>query len=151
MLKYYEFVENVWPANLVFVIYFSTQCVETVKQLDNDRYFQLTRWSRANATSLDGPGFESRLWEGFFMLEYVCVCVCCCCCYCCYCCCCCCCCCCQLSRNFVINFAMLIRLVYLTFRNVYDRLQGYQDTDLASLSYICFIIGCFFTWKQVRY
>jgi len=36
-----------------------------------------------------------------------------------------------LSRNFVIHLEMLIPLVYWTYCKICDRLQGYQDTDLA--------------------
>jgi len=36
-------------------------------------------------------------------------------------------------KHFAIPFAMLIYLVYLTYCKICGRLQGYKDTDLASL------------------
>ena len=65
------FVENVWPANLALFIYVSTHCVETVKWLDYNRYFKLTRWCSGNASALGarGPGFNPRLLQGFFMFD----------------------------------------------------------------------------------
>ena len=47
-----KFVENVWPANSALFIYGQTLCVKTVKQLYNNRYFQLTRRTRGNAPDL---------------------------------------------------------------------------------------------------
>jgi len=63
-----DFVENVWPANSALFIYVSTHCVETV--LNNNRYFQLTRWCRGNESSVvaRGPGFNSTLRQGFLCL-----------------------------------------------------------------------------------
>ena len=51
ILKYYRknLVKNVWPANSALLFYVSTQYVKTVKSLDNNRYFQLIRWSCVNA------------------------------------------------------------------------------------------------------
>jgi len=61
------FVENVWPANLTLFIYVSTHCIETVKWLDYNRHFQLTRWCSGNTSALGarGPGFNPRLRQGF--------------------------------------------------------------------------------------
>jgi len=109
------FVENVWPANSALFIYVSTHCVEKVKWLDYNRYSQLTRWCSGNASALGArsPGFNPRLRQGFFMFDFLYWC------------------CCvfiflskthYLSQKFVIPFAMLIYLVYLTYCNIYDRL-----------------------------
>ena len=38
-----------------------------------------------------------------------------------------------LSQKYAIPFTMLIYLVYLTYCKICDRLEGYKDTDLASL------------------
>ena len=69
------FVENVWPAKLALFVYDSTHCVETVKWLDYNRYSQLTRWCRGNASALGakGPVFNPRLSQGFlcFMFCFV--------------------------------------------------------------------------------
>jgi len=110
------FVENVWPANLALFIYVSTHCVETVKWLDYNRYCQLTRWCSGNASALGarGPGFNSRIRQGFlcfifcfvvvvfFLFFY------------------------QkthyLSQKFAIPFTVLIYLVYLTYCKICDRL-----------------------------
>jgi len=48
-------------------------CVETVKYLDNNRYVQLTRWSRGNASALCArcPAFNSRLCQGVLCLIFV--------------------------------------------------------------------------------
>ena len=40
-----------------------------------------------------------------------------------------------LSQTFAIPFTILINLVYLRYCKIYDRLKGYKDTDLASLTY----------------
>ena len=62
------FDENVWRANLALCIYVSIHCVETVKWLDYNRYSQLTRWCSGSTSVLGarGPGFSSRLPQGFF-------------------------------------------------------------------------------------
>jgi len=39
-----------------------------------------------------------------------------------------------LSQKFAIPFTLLINLVYLTYYKICDRLKGYKDTDLASLT-----------------
>jgi len=39
-----------------------------------------------------------------------------------------------LSRNVAIPIAMLIHSIYLTYCKICDRLKGYQDTDIASLT-----------------
>ena len=72
------FVENVWPANVALFIYVSTHCVETVKWLDYNRYFQLTRWCSGNASAWGarGPGFNPQIGQGFFMFHFL---LCCCC------------------------------------------------------------------------
>ena len=75
LLKYSEktdLVENVWPANLRWFVYVSTNYVETIKKLDSNRYVQLSRWSRVNATECGARGFvsESRLWQGFVCLLF---------------------------------------------------------------------------------
>jgi len=69
LLQKKGFVENVWPANLALFIYVSTHCIETVKWLDFNRYSQLTRWCRGNASALcaRGPGFNPRLRQGYFV------------------------------------------------------------------------------------
>ena len=75
-VKYYRknvFVENVWPANLALFVYVSTHCVETVKWLDYNRFFQLTRWCSGNASALGarGPGFNPRHRQGVLCLIFV--------------------------------------------------------------------------------
>ena len=40
----------------------------------------------------------------------------------------------HLSQKFTIPFTILIYLAYLRYCKIYNRLQGYKDTDLASLS-----------------
>jgi len=62
----------VWPAHLALFIYISTHCIETVKYLDNNRYSQLTWWCRGNTSALGarGPGFNSRLRQGFLCLIF---------------------------------------------------------------------------------
>jgi len=64
------FVENVWPANFALFIYVSTHCVEAVKQLDYNRYSQLTRWCSGNACALGagGPWFNPQLRQGSICL-----------------------------------------------------------------------------------
>ena len=54
------FVENVWPANMALFFCVSTNCVETVKWLDHNRYSQLTRWCSGNASASGarGPWFN---------------------------------------------------------------------------------------------
>jgi len=37
-----------------------------------------------------------------------------------------------LSQKFAIPFTILIYLVYLRYCKIYDRLEGYKDTDIAS-------------------
>jgi len=65
-VKYYrkknELFEIVWPANSAMFIYILTHCVETVKFLDYNHHFKLTRWCKGNAYALgeEGPGFNSR-------------------------------------------------------------------------------------------
>jgi len=117
-VKYYRkdvFVENVWPANLALFVYVSTQCVETVKWLDYNRYSQLTRWCSGNASALGarGPGFNPRLRQGFLCLIF-----------------------CfvvavfllfcpkthYLSQNIAIPLTMLIYLVYSMYCKICDRL-----------------------------
>ena len=121
-------VENVWPANSALFIYLSTHCVLTVKQLDRNRYSQLTRWCRGNASALStrGPGFHSGLRHEFLCLSF-----------------------CfvvvvvllfcpkthYLSLNIAISFTMVIYLVYQIYCKNCDRLKGYKDIDLASLRY----------------
>jgi len=39
-----------------------------------------------------------------------------------------------LSQKFTIPFTILIYLVYLGYCKIYDRLKGYTDTTLASLT-----------------
>ena len=91
-------------------------CVETVKWLDYNRYCQLTRWCSGNASAWGarGPGFNSRIRQGFlcfifcfvvvvfFLFFY------------------------QkthyLSQKFAIPFTVLIYLVYLTYCKICDRL-----------------------------
>jgi len=75
MWKYYrnnEFVENVCPANSALFIYVSTHCVETVKKLEYNRCSQLTQWCSGNASAFGarGPGFNSRLRQGFLYLIF---------------------------------------------------------------------------------
>jgi len=109
------FVENVWPANLTLFVYVSTHYVETVKWLDYNRYFQLTRWCSGNASALGarGPGFNPRLRQGFYVCNF-----------------------CfvvvlfllfcpkthYLSQKFAIPFTILIYLVYLIYCKICDRL-----------------------------
>ena len=68
------FVENVWSANLALFIqaYVSTHFVENVKWLDYNRFSQLTRWCRRNASALGarGPGFNPQLRQGFLCLIF---------------------------------------------------------------------------------
>ena len=61
------FVKNVWPANWVLFIYIPTHYVKKNKELDFNRYLQLTRLARGNAPDCGArdPGFNSRLWQGF--------------------------------------------------------------------------------------
>jgi len=49
-----------------------THCAETVKWLDYNPYSQLTRWCSGNASALGakGPGFNSRLRQGFLGLIF---------------------------------------------------------------------------------
>jgi len=72
ILQKNEFVENVWPANSALIIYVSTNCVETVKCLDYNRNYQLTRWCSGNASTLNvrGSGFNSRLQQVFLCLIF---------------------------------------------------------------------------------
>ena len=108
---------------MALFIYVSTHCVEIVKQLDYNRYSQLTRWCRGNvmlwvrevpgSIPCSGKGFD--FWFGGFCVFTFCK---------------------KthdLLQNFAIPCAMLIYLVYLTYCKICDRLQGYKDTDLASL------------------
>ena len=64
--------KNVCSANLALFVYVSTHCVETVKQLNYKRYFQLTRWCNGDASALGarGYGFNSRLWQGFLCFSF---------------------------------------------------------------------------------
>jgi len=50
------FIENVWPANLSLFVNVSTHCVETVKWLDYNQYYQSTRWCSGNASALSARG-----------------------------------------------------------------------------------------------
>ena len=73
ILQKNEFVENVWTANSALFIYVSTQCVETVKQLDYNRFSQLTRWCSGNAFALSailgsGKGFYVFTFDFFVLL-----------------------------------------------------------------------------------
>ena len=43
--------------------------------------------------------------------------------------------------HFAIPFAMLIYLVYLTYCKMCGRLQGYKDTDLASLMTFSYLVA----------
>ena len=67
-----EFVENVLPANSSLLIYVSTHCVETVKQLEYNRYSQLTGRCSVNVSVsvARGPGFNSRLRQGVLYLIF---------------------------------------------------------------------------------
>jgi len=58
---------------LGFVYYVSPHCVETVKWLGYNRYFQLTRWCSGKASAMGArcPGFNSRLRNGFLCLNFV--------------------------------------------------------------------------------
>ena len=125
ILQKHVFVENVWPSNQALFVYVSIYCVETVKQLDYNRYSQLTRWCSGNASALGARGFglNPRLRRGFLCLifgfvvvvfllfcpktHY-------------------------LSQKFAISLTIIIYLVYLTYCKICDRLQGHKDTDLAS-------------------
>jgi len=71
MLKYYK---KVRPANLALFVYVSTHCVELVKQIDFNRYVQLTRWPTSNTPDCGarGPRFNSRLLQIQEMYIYVC-------------------------------------------------------------------------------
>jgi len=64
------FVENVWPINLALFIYVSTHCVEKIKWLDYNQYYQLTLWCSGKASALGarGPGFNPHLLAGFLCL-----------------------------------------------------------------------------------
>ena len=117
-VKYYRkyvFVENVRPANLALFVYVSTYCVETVKWLDYNRYFQLTRWCSGNTSALGarGPGFNPRHRQGFLCLIFFVLLLCfyffcpkth------------------YLWQNFAILFTMLICLLYSTYCKICDRL-----------------------------
>ena len=54
----------------------------------------------------------------------------------------------NLSLKFAITFTTIIYLVYLLYSKICDRLQGYKDTDLASLNddlfclnrYCCYLV-----------
>jgi len=67
-----EFSETVCPAHWALFIYISTYCVETVKQLDYNRYSHLTRRfsGKTAALSARGPGFNFWLWLGFLSLIF---------------------------------------------------------------------------------
>ena len=113
-----------WHANsaLFFLhllfIYISTLCVETVKWLDYNHYSQLTRWCSSNESTFGarGPGFNSRLRNGFLCLIF-----------------------CYVGdvfllflskthyflQNVAISFAILIYLVYVTYCKICDRVLGY--------------------------
>ena len=73
MLQKNKFVENVWPANSALFIYVSTHCAETVKQLDYNRYSQMTLLCRVNASALGarGPGFNPCSGKGFYVSFFV--------------------------------------------------------------------------------
>ena len=64
-----DFVENVWPAKSALFIYVSTHCVLSVKKLDINRYSQLTRWCRGNASALvrELPGSIPGSDKGFYV------------------------------------------------------------------------------------
>jgi len=102
--------------NLDWFIYISTHCVETVKWLDHNRYYQLTRWWGGNASALGarGPGFNPHIRQWFLcfifcfvVVVYLLFCK-------------------KnphyLSQKFAIPFTMLIYLVYLTYCKICDRL-----------------------------
>jgi len=67
-----EFVENVWPLNSALFIYVSIHSVETVKELVNNPYSQLTRCCSGNASAWGArvPGFNSRLRQVFLCLIF---------------------------------------------------------------------------------
>jgi len=126
--------------HLTFLLYFRSEtyclkyeklpiiiihCVETVKWLDYNRYYQLTRWCSGKASALGarGPGFNPRLRQGFlclifcFVVVFLLFCL-------------------KshyLSQKFAIPFTMLNYWVYLKYCKICDRLYGDKDTDLASL------------------
>ena len=101
-----EFVVNVWPANSALYIDVSTHCIETVNQLDYNRYLEMTRWSRGYASELGarGPGINSWLWQGVLYLIFCFVVVVF-----------------YLSRNFAIPYAILIHLACLLYCKNCDR------------------------------
>jgi len=102
--------------------------VETVKQLDFNHYVQFTRLPTDNTPDCcaRGPRLNSRLWQGF------------------------------LSLCFVLLLCFFVFCVCLCFVQTHDllvrRLLGYQDTDLAYLTYtmydvnvclLCLVLFCF--------
>jgi len=58
---------------MALFVYVLTPYVETVKQLDFNRHFKLSRWSRSNAShwGARGPRFDSWLWQVFIWGFYV--------------------------------------------------------------------------------
>jgi len=98
-----------------------------VKWLDYNRYSQLTQWCSGNASALGAsiPVSITSSGKGFYVWLFVLLLLCfnffckkth------------------YLSQKFAIPFTILIYLVYLIYCKIYDRLKGYTDTDLASLT-----------------
>ena len=119
-----EIVENVWPANSCTLFTFRPIAS---KQLNSLTTIDTTSWLAGAVVthsirvqevpgSIPGSGKAFYIW--FFVVVVVFFCP-------------------KthyLSQHFAILFAMLIYLVYLTYCKICDRLQGYKDTDLASLT-----------------
>jgi len=100
------------PKIVASFVYVSTHYVETVKEIDCNRYVQLTWWPRGYASdcSARASAFDSQIWQGFLWV------------FCCY----------YFTfcQKYIIYtiickpFALLIHFVYL---------WEYKDTDLSSL------------------
>ena len=77
MLKHYrnnKFADNVWSANWFLFISVSIHCVETVKKLDNNQFFQLARWSTGSTYDWGEssiPGFSKVLCLNLYFFSVV--------------------------------------------------------------------------------
>ena len=72
LFRHYLGQVRTWVMSGQKLVYVSTHCVKTVKQLVKNRYSQLTRWCCGNASALGarGPGFNSQLRQRFLCLIF---------------------------------------------------------------------------------